>query len=299
MNKKHIDVFESHRPMLTAVAYQMLGERAEAQDLVQDTWEVWNSADRNNIKSPAAWLRTVIARLSIDALRSAVKQREVYVGPWLPEPLIEDVSLGPKEQFEMSKSCELALMWAMQRLSPQERSAYILRKVFDCDYSELSLVLDKSESACRQIVSRASKRIMDTNIRFGSSIQETGELLQCFAQACAANSHEQVLALLAPDVVSLSDGGGKVRAALRPLNGAAEVSKVLLSTLLKYPPSEPVQVKTVNGLPALVVAAERGEGMVCSVQADNSGRIAWIYIMRNPDKLKQGQSNSASAVCEK
>ncbi len=277
--------FEQERPALVAIAYQMLGERSAAQDLVQDAWEIWNQADKASIEFPVAWLRRVTSRLAIDELRSARKKREVYVGPWLAEPILDDVQTEPEAQFALAKDCELALMWAMERLSEEERSAFILRKVFESDYSELSSLLGKSEASCRKIVSRASSRIADTKLKFNITPEETGLLLEKFSKACASLNHDEVLSLMAPDVVSVSDGGGRVRAALRTLHGADEVTSVLLSVLRKQPLDNAIELAMVNGQPAIVVSGSEQQNMVLTICADDAGRIAWIYIMRNPEKL--------------
>lgn len=282
----HTEHFELERPALMAIAYQMLGERAAAQDLVQDAWEIWNRADKAAIESPPAWLRTVTNRLAIDALRSARIKREVYVGPWLPEPLIDDVQAGPDAALALAKDCELALMWAMERLTIEERSAFILRKVFDSDYAELSEVLDKTEANCRKIVSRASQKVASTKLKFNVTQGETYALLSKFAQACAAKNHDEVLSLLAPDVVSISDGGGHVRAALRPLVGAHEVSGVLLSILRKYSDSSTTHRANVNGQAALIISANNQPNTVLTIGINDAGLIAWIYMMRNPYKLR-------------
>jgi len=176
-------------------------------------------------------------------------------------------------------------MWAMERLSEEERSAFILRKVFESDYSELSSLLGKSEASCRKIVSRASSRIADTKLKFNITPEETGLLLEKFSKACASLNHDEVLSLMAPDVVSVSDGGGRVRAALRTLHGADEVTSVLLSILRKQRLDNAIEVAMVNGQPAIVVSGSEQQNMVLTICADDVGRIAWIYIMRNPDKL--------------
>jgi RNA polymerase sigma-70 factor (ECF subfamily) len=284
--KDYTERFELERPALMAIAYQMLGERAAAQDLVQDVWELWNRADKAAIDSPPAWLRTVTNRLAIDALRSARKKREVYVGPWLPEPLIDDVQGGPDAALALAKDCELALMWAMERLTIEERSAFILRKAFDSDYAELSELLGKTEANCRKIVSRASQKIATTKLKFNVTQSETLAMLGKFTQACDAKNHEEVLSLLSPDVVSVSDGGGHVRAALRPLLGAQEVTSVLLSILRKYTNNSTIEVANVNAQPALIVSGNNTLNTVLAIGINDAGLIAWIYMMRNPYKLR-------------
>lgn len=285
MIENYTDCFEQERTKLIAIAYQMIGERAGAEDLVQDTWEIWNKADKAKIESPPAWLRTITTRLAIDTLKSARKKREVYVGPWLPEPLIEGPNVGLSDDFLLARDCKLALLWAMERLTVEERSAFILRKVFDSDYSELSTVLDKKEAYCRKIVSRASKKISDTKLKFNISAEETGLMLQNFSKACLSMNHDEVLSLLAPDAISVSDGGGVVRAALRPLQGANEVTSVLLSILRKSPSRTVSEVAFANGLPAIVIAGNYDERMVLTIGLNEESKIAWIYIMRNPNKL--------------
>ncbi|MBL4671190.1 MAG: RNA polymerase sigma factor SigJ, partial [Arenicella sp.] len=265
MTQNYTDRFELERPALISIAYQMLGERAVAQDLVQDTWEIWNKADKANIDSPSAWLRRVISRLAIDALRSARVRREMYIGPWLPEPLLDRQQSGPDDAFMLAKDCELALVWAMERLTPEERSAFILRKVFDSDYSEIADLLGKTEPACRQLVSRASKSVTDTKLKFKVNPVETSLLLGKFAKACVSMNHDEVLSLLAPDVVSVSDGGGRVRAALRPLVGAQEVTNVLLAIMRKGPTTQAGELAMVNGQPAIIVSGSGGQNMVLTI----------------------------------
>jgi RNA polymerase sigma-70 factor (ECF subfamily) len=219
-------------------------------------------------------------------LRSARKKREVYLGPWLPEALIEDVQGGPDAALELAKDCGLALMWAMERLTIEERSAFILREMFDSDYAELSEVLGKTEANCRKIVSRASQKVASTKLKFNVTQSETYALLSKFTQACAVKNHDQVLSLLVPDVVSNSDGGGHVRAALRPLFGALEVSGVLLSILRKHSSNSTTHSTNVNGQPALIISANNLLNTVLNIGVNDAGLIAWIYMMRNPYKLR-------------
>ncbi len=291
MNPVDTQLFEEQRRALVALAYQMVGERAAAEDIVQDTWLAWNKADKSQIHVAAAWLRRVCSRLAIDFLKSARVKREVYVGPWLPEPLLSSTketpgaTEAPDDHFELAKECELALVWAMERLSPEERAAFILRKVFDADYSELADMLNRSDASCRKIVSRASQKLRDAKIKFDVDAQSTEVALQLFAQACAAADHEAVKRLLAPNVVALSDGGGKARAALRPLVGADEVAHVFLAIVAKTPTQTDIQAAIVNGRPALRITATQDSNMITTVRLDDKGLIAWIYTMRNPDKL--------------
>ena len=279
------NTFEAHRQELTALAYRMLGEREEADDVVQETWLRWAGADRDQVRDAGAWLRRTAARISIDILRSARRRREVYVGPWLPEPLVRSDADSPEDAYALAQECELALLWAMERLSETERAAFILREVFDADYQELADTLDKSEAACRQIVSRAARRVREEAPRFDAPPEETAELLSRFAAAAAARDRDAVMSLLAPNVIAISDGGGRARAALRPLHGPEEVAQVMMRVVEKYDGFGPFELGEANGRPALLMLNGDDRDLVTVVAPDSSGRIAWIYVMRNPDKL--------------
>lgn len=285
MMQHYTESFEAQRSTLISMAYQMLGERAAAEDIVQEAWVLWDRADKETINSPAAWLRRVTSRLAIDTLRSAHSRREVYVGPWLPEPLLSEGSPPPEDAFSLAKERELALLWAMERLSPDERSAFILRSVFDSDYDEIAGVLNKTESACRKIVSRAKQQLKETKTRFSAEPEETAQMLRLFSQACISLDHDEVLKLLAPNVIALTDGGGKVRAALRPLRGAQEVTQVIMSLSARLSSQEGFRFTTVNGQPAFAISGTQGFDMISTVRLNKEGLIDWIYVMRNPDKL--------------
>lgn len=278
-------IFEAERPNLISIAYRMLGERAAAEDIVQEAWILWAQKGDDSVRSPPAWLRTITTRLAIDALRSARARRERYVGPWLPEPLIEESAPSPEDTFSKARECELALLWAMERLSEEERAAFILREVFDAGYDELAGVLGKSESACRKLVSRARANLRKAKPRFVAEKSAHLEAVSQFVQACAAADHQTALSLLAPDVIAVSDGGGKRRAALRILYGAAEVAQVTMALAAKLEHMTPLKPVRVNGRTGFAILEGSQDDMLYSVSFDESGRINWIYMMRNPDKL--------------
>ena len=284
MNSAHTQIFEDQRASLISLAYQMLGERGMAEDIVQEAWVKWCGAERDSIKTPAAWLRQVTSRLAIDALRSARHQREQYIGPWLPEPMLADDN-NPEDALHLARECELALLWAMERLTPVERSAFILRNAFDSDYAEIAQVLGKSEDNCRKIVSRATRQVRDSKLRFSASADETAAVLAQFSKACLAVDHAEVLKLMAPDVVAISDGGGRVRAALRPLHGADEVTQVIIALAGKFISPEAFSFTRVNGRPACMIRGTEENDMISTIHVNADGLIDWIYIMRNPDKL--------------
>ena len=279
------DLFEAERQRLTALAYRMLGEVAAAEDLVQEVWIRWSKEPGDDIDNPSAWLHRVTTRLAIDALRSARKRREIYVGPWLPEPLMDDAGPSSEDSFALAQECQLALLWAMERLTPLERAAYILRQAFDADYAELAKALGRSEAACRQLVSRASRQIKSNRPRFQSDPQEAELMLARFAQATMTQDHDTVLSLLAPDATAISDGGGKVRAAFRPLVGADEVAQVILAIASKQTDHTGLRPVRVNGVPGLAILEGGDNDMIFTLTTNADGLIDWIYILRNPDKL--------------
>ncbi|VAW04276.1 hypothetical protein MNBD_ALPHA07-533 [hydrothermal vent metagenome] len=285
MTSATLDPFQRERQRLIALAYRMLGERAAAEDIVQDVWLRWSGAADQDIANPAAWLHRVTTRLAIDALRSARNRRESYVGPWLPEPLMAETGQSGEDKFAMAQECQLALLWAMERLSPEGRAAFILRRAFDTDYAELAGILNKSEAACRQLVSRAAKQVKSQKPRFKPNPAETAALLAKFAQATMAQDHATVLSLLAPDVVAISDGGGNARAAFRPLVGAEEVAQVVLSIALKKTNLTGLKVIRANQSPALAILEGGPDDMIYTITSNEDGLINWIYTMRNPDKL--------------
>lgn len=285
VNSQDQATFEQQRPRLLSLSYRMLGERAAAEDIVQDAWIAWNQADRRDIRNPAGWLTKATTRLAIDALRSARARREKYLGPWLPEPLLIESSAGPADAFAHARECELALLWAMERLSPEERSAFILRQVFDSDYADLAAVIGKSQAACRKLVSRAKRKVQDIDPDKVARREDHTQMLLRFAQACSSLDHAQVLQLLAPDVQAFTDGGGRVRAALRPLVGAAEVTQVAISVTAKANAEFVPRLVEANGMPALAISGSEQNDMITTIRVNQNGLIDWIYIMRNPDKL--------------
>ncbi|NVO58364.1 RNA polymerase sigma factor SigJ [Rhodobacteraceae bacterium B1Z28] len=281
------DIFEAERPKLTSLCYRMLGERAGAEDAVQNTWLKWSATDTTQIDNPAAWLRRVATNIAIDTLRSAHRQREVYVGPWLPEPLIQGESQEPVHPFELAQECELALLWAMERLTERERAAFILREAFDASYSDIADTLGATEVACRQLVSRSQKKLQDSGPRFDTTPEEVADLSQRFFMAIMAEDFDAALSLLTPNSAAVSDGGAKRRAARRPLKGGSEILQVFraLYEKARHEPGWTTRIATVNTKPALLRYQFGRLDSVTTLAPDENGKIAWLYIMRNPDKL--------------
>lgn len=282
-----LSAFQAERPRLISIAYRMLGERAAAEDVVQDVWLRWDRADTGDVANPQAWLTAATTRLAIDALRKARVRREAYTGPWLPEPWLHDPADDLLERIETAQQAELALLWAMEALTPRERAAFILHEAFDTGYEALAGVLETSEAACRQLVSRARRKTRGGPARPGSAPEAIMELLAGIMTAYARGDIRQIAALLSEDVVAISDGGGKARAALRPLMGAAETAQVMHALATRKPPDRVPDLVWMNGRPAIGILDGGASDFLMTVTpaADNPSRIGWIYVMRNPLKL--------------
>ena len=278
------DDFGALRPRLFAIAYRMLGSRADAEDVLQDAWLRWHGAERQALQSSEAWLVTVVTRLAIDRLRAAKAEREAYVGWWLPEPLVELDEQTPETAVEMAGELSLALLWVLERLAPEERAAFLLRQVFDTDYPEIAALLGKSEAACRQMVHRASQRVQQERPRFGVPQDVHRKLLEKFVQAARSGERDAIRSLLAEDVQLVSDGGGKVPAFLRILHGADRVTNLYWALFKRRGRHVAYRLARINGEPGLLRYLD---GKLESAQAFvvDEGRIAAIYSVRNPDKL--------------
>ena len=284
-------IFEQHRAHLLGIAYRMLGEMASAEDIVQETWLRWQKAVRTEIENPRAWLSTITIRLSLDALRSARARRETYVGPWLPEPLVPDdmralAADTPAARAELASDLSLALLHVLERLSPEERAAFILHDAFDCDYAEIAEMLGKNEPACRKLVSRARERVKADRPRYSISKDRHREMLARFTQAAANAEPAAFQALFADDVVFYSDGGGRVSAALNPVYGADKVARLLSGLMRKnadFGTSE-LAVMEINNRLSVVSTVAGAIFAVVSIEVEDD-RITAIYTVRNPQKL--------------
>jgi RNA polymerase sigma-70 factor (ECF subfamily) len=273
------------RPRAFAVGYRMLGSVAEAEDIAQETL-LRVSALEVPPDEPAAWVTTVATRLAIDHLRLARVRRESYVGPWLPEPLVVDAARGPAERAELADEVSQALLVALERLSPLERAAFVLREVFDYDYSRIAEILERSEASCRQLVVRARKHVEAERTRFDPDPEQGRALLERFLAAAEDGDLPALEALLTSDVVLYGDGGGKVKAATEPVAGAAAVASFMaeIARARRELGSFDLDLVTVNGQPGRVLRDERGVWDVLAIDVVD-GRIAAVRIIRNPDKL--------------
>lgn len=276
------DTFTQYRPLLFSIAYRLLGSAMDAEDMVQDAYLRWQAADPAAIQSPKAFLTTIVTRLCIDQWRSASRQREDYLGPWLPEPILTEPFQDPTA---MADSLSIAFMTLLESLSPVERAVYLLREVFDYDYAEVARIVDKSEANCRQMVKRAKDHLAAQRPRFEAQPQEHARLLMEFAQACATGDLNGLLSILSEDVVVMSDGGGKVSAARNPIYGRDNASRFMLGVLQKRPAGFIVQAQEVNGRTALVAYVNNRPYSVQTLEVVD-GRIRRIYLILNPDKLQ-------------
>ncbi|MBA3812508.1 MAG: RNA polymerase sigma factor SigJ [Caulobacteraceae bacterium] len=276
-------IFEQHRARLARLAYRMTGSLAEAEDAVQDAWLRWSRADREGIADPAAWLARVTARLCLDRLREAKARRETYIGPWLPEPLVEDLAEDPVERAE---EVSVAFLLALQRLSPLERAVFLLRDVFDQDYGAIAETLGRGEAACRQLASRAREHLKGARPRFQVSREDAGRLVAAFMDAAARGDATPLARLLAEDCVLVTDGGGRRGAALRPFVGRADVLQFIKAFSWRHgwPPPGEARPARINGWPGLVLESPDGV-QTLAFEPGEDGKLAAIYIVRNPEKL--------------
>ncbi|CAN7478098.1 RNA polymerase sigma-70 factor [Pseudoduganella sp. LjRoot289] len=276
--------FAALRPRLFGIAYRMLGIRADAEDVVQDAWLRWDRGEQSSLQSAEAWLVTIVTRLAIDRLRAAKAEREAYVGWWLPEPLVELDERTPEAQAELAGELSVAFMWVLERLAPEERAAFLLRQVFDHDYSEVAALLGKSEAACRQMVHRAQQRVQQEQPRQQVGRDAHRSLLAKFLEAARSGQPDAIQALLAENIELVGDGGGKVPSFLEIVHGVERIAELYWGMLAKFPGQVAYRGATVNGEPGFLRYVNGKLESAQAIRTDGS-RITGIYAVRNPDKL--------------
>ncbi len=276
-------VFEAHRDRLFGVAYRMLGTVADAEDVVQDAFVRWAGVDAAAVNNPGGYLTTIVTRLCVDRLRAARHQREQYVGPWLPEPLLT-TDQTPADDAELADSLSMAFLMLLETLSPTERAVFLLHDVFDYGYADIAETVGKSEANCRQIARRARQHVQAQRVRFEPTAPDHARLLQQFMDACYEGNLQALVAVLADDITLYSDGGGKAIAARKPVEGAAKVANFFLSIVPKAPPGTTVQPVQVNGQAGLAVYVD-GQPDALFAFHIVEGHIQRIFSVRNPDKL--------------
>jgi RNA polymerase sigma-70 factor, ECF subfamily len=290
--------FEPYRPRLRGLAYRMLGSMADAEDAVQDTYLRWHGADRGKVVDPRAFLMTTTARICLDMLMSARARREEYVGPWLPDPVLDTRALAPDRRTELAEDLSIALLLTLDRLSALERAAFLLHDVFDFSFSEVAVALERSEAACRQLAGRARAHVRAARPRGAAvSSPSSGEvdakhaqLMSAFAAATASGDLDALTQMLASDVRIVTDGGGKVRSALEVIAGADRAARFMVEVTRKRPGAWwrddfTVRFAVINGLPGVVVDAPEGTVQTTAFEIEDD-RIRAVYVVRNPDKLR-------------
>ena len=289
------DQFEAHRPLMFSIAYRMLGSAMEAEDIVQEAYLRYQGVSPETIRSPKAFLSTVVTRLCLNQLESARAKREEYIGPWLPEPVLTEAGevtalnallQSPSQQAELHESISLAFLVLLEQLTPVERAVFLLREVFDYEYAEIAEILDKDEVACRQLLSRAKKHIAEHRPRFKATPEQHRQLLNQFMRAVGTGELDGLMTLLSDDVTMWADGGGKARgAATQPLHGRTAVAQFALSSTRFLPPNYHAEIAEVNGEPAAILRVGRKAVAIITIEVD-SDRIRAVRVIGNPDKLK-------------
>jgi RNA polymerase sigma-70 factor, ECF subfamily len=279
---QRVEVFEELRPRMFGLAYRMLGSVADAEDIVQEAFLRWQNAE--DIREPAAFLTTVVTRLSLDQLKSARVRRERYVGPWLPEPLLADHMPDASEAAELSDSLSMAFLMVLESLTPAERAAFLLREVFSYGYDEIADLLRTKEANIRQLVHRAKERIGERRQRFEADKEKQRELLGKFLFAVSTGEVDALIELLAEDAVCYTDGGGEVRAARRPIFGSDKIARFLAGIVGDMPRDLESQVMEANGAPAILLRSPQGAWGVLTADTSEE-KIEAIYMVLNPKKI--------------
>jgi RNA polymerase sigma-70 factor, ECF subfamily len=285
LDNDDVRIFENARPNLLGIAYRILGSLADAEDAVQDTFLKWARTDRENIKNAAAWLTTICTRRCLDLLRSAHHSRVNYVGPWLPEPIQTPMENDAETRLVLASSLTTAFLLMLERLTPKERAAYLLHDIFDVSYPEIAEILNIQEGACRKLVSRAKANIEQTKVRHTTTLERQDQLLAAFQAAITSGSAAKFASLLSDDIRLSADGGGKVPTVLNVLQGKAEVLTFLLEQLHEYWIDYNWVFVNINGARGIVLKHDGAAVAAVSFAYDEAGRVANIYIVRNPDKL--------------
>ena len=272
--------FEQHRSFLIGLAYRMLGSVSDAEDIVQDAFLRWRETDRSTVEQPRAYLARVVSRLCLDRMKSATARRERYVGMWLPEPLVTEPAAP------LAEDLSVALLLTLERLTPLERAAFLLHDVFDMDYGDVAATLERSEAACRQLAARAREHVRDARPRFAADTDAQTRLADAFHAALMTGDLSAIAQLLADDAVLYSDSGGKRFVAFQPIQGKDKILKIFTRASGKRANPRPDQIERtqINGMPGFILRTAEGiETIALEIEGD---RLAALYIVANPDKLK-------------
>jgi RNA polymerase sigma-70 factor, ECF subfamily len=284
-------IFSSHRNHLFGIAYRMLGSKADAEDVLQDAWLRWHEQDASALRSTEAWLTTMVTRMSIDRLRSAKAQRTSYCGPWLPEPLADADLATPESHAEFASDLSIAFLALLERLAPEERAAFVLHDVFDCDYDDIAQTLGKTLVACRQLVHRARERVAAERRRFRVDDETRTRMLNTFIAAANRGDYQALKELFADDAIMTSDGGGKAVAVIRVLHGAARIARLWYAIARRRLPGQR-RIVRINGELGLANYVLGRLHSVSTIETDGE-RIFAYYSIVNPDKLSAFAVTSA------
>ncbi|MQM24139.1 RNA polymerase sigma-70 factor [Glycomyces albidus] len=288
------EVFVAHRNLLFTVAYEMLGSAADAEDVLQETWLRWVGVDIDTVRERRAFLVRIVTRQALDRLRALGRRKESYVGPWLPEPLLTAPDVA--EDVELAESVSMAMLLVLETLAPTERAVFVLREVFDLGYDEIAEAVGKTPAAVRQIAHRARAHVAERRPRGAASPADTRSALRAFQLAVETGELQQLLDILAPDVVALSDGGGVRHALLHPVVGADKVARLLAVGWWRRDAERTVEQVQVNGSPGLLVRIDGRIDGVVAVQVEH-GRITGAYHVRNPHKLSRMEAETGVSRC--
>ena len=279
------DPLASHRGRLIGLAYRMLVSRSDAEDVIQDAY--LRFARARDVHNPEAFLVTVVTRLCLDRLKSAKAQREVYVGPWLPEPIFDAEGLSPDAATELADDLSFALLLALDRLSPLERAAFLLHDVFDVPFSEVAQMIERTEAACRQLATRARRAVRDARPAPAATPDGHARLLSAFSEAVMSGDVSRLAGLLRQDAIALTDGGGRKTAALNPIMGADKIARFFIGLASKNIGRDiRIEPTMINGTVGALLYLDGQIDHSLSMAIDGDNRIAAIYIVRNPDKLR-------------
>lgn len=283
-------IFEKERGRLYKLAYAMIGERATAEDMVQEAWIKWNRAKQSEIREVSSYLTSIIVNLCLDELKSARVRRENYVGPWLPEPMVtsagEKLSDNPEMQYELS----MAVMVILEKLNPQERAIYVLNELFDYPFTKIGAMLGKNDSACRKAGQRAREKLEDADLSGIRKSRCSHEYVADFLQALREGESDRLMQMLLDDAIIYSDGGGKVTAARKPIVGSDRICRFLLGVVSGVPGSTDVRIVDVNGRPGFEVYMDGCRHSVWSFRIEGD-KIREIYAVLNPEKLQMANQN--------
>jgi RNA polymerase sigma-70 factor (ECF subfamily) len=276
-------LFEQERPRLLQLAYGLLGTRADAEDVVQDAFLRLGRVDPQSLRNPEGWLTTVVTHLALDGLRSARRQREVYVGSWIPEPFVE--YRNPEQEQVTRSNLSIAILFLLEQLRPQERAVFLLREIFDVSYAAIADMIGKSEQTCRQILSRTRSRIDELSRRTTADFNTRAELVERYADAILSGDERSLMALMTGDAVLYSDGGGKIAANINPIYGAERILRLIQGLRAKNAGRYSHTAVLVNGEPGLLTLLDGKPDTVLAFEFEGN-HIARMFGVRNPDKLK-------------